>query len=264
MPAGDWHPTRVIRLIERHPSSTQPFRVVSDQGEALVKTLDSPEAPGALVSEFVGHGLADLMHLYTFDYALMTESATGYLDEGPISLTAPMFAAKWTNGGPWSGEVTLLDSLARKEDLAGLVVLDTWLRNIDRYCPSPHKENLDNVFIEIEGASRNIVAMDFTHCLLVRSFLGSASGGSGSSQDRTIFGLFPQFARVVTLGDFSRAVNRLCSISKNALGGVVSGVPDAWGLSPTQRSHLVDLLEQRQGFLCGTLLAQIKSALEEI
>ncbi len=71
------------------------------------------------------------------------------LDHGLVPQPGPCFATRLAEGGSWDGRGALLDALEHPEHIPGLVVLDTWLRNPDRYLvrAGRARRNLRNVVL---------------------------------------------------------------------------------------------------------------------
>jgi len=214
--------------------------------------MNSGEAPGALVSEWIGYCLADLMGLTTFDYCIYDGSYSGLLDGQQLTLTGPMFCARWVDGHPWSGLGVDLQKLKNPGDIAKLIVLDTWLRNPDRKNPQNQKENLGNVFIEKSGADRPLIAMDFSLSLLVRLGLTSPATASMNVSDASTFSLFDEFKPFIG-ASAQGAIEAMCGISHGSIQKIIQQLPDGWGTTPQQSKDLEDLLTARQQFLCKNL-----------
>src|SRR5262249_22698378 len=145
-----WRPTTILRFVEGLGTSTNVMRVETDAGEGFIKTLGNPEGPHALASEWVGTRLADLLAIPTLDYTLITVEPGVELPmkQGGNALPGPAFISKVDAGTSWGGGQEQLDAVANKPDLAKLVVLDTWIRNRDRYVRGTRpRRNPDNVWL---------------------------------------------------------------------------------------------------------------------
>lgn len=168
-------------------------RIVTDAGKAYCKAIGNPEGPHALACEWVGTHLARWLGLPTFDCALLTVDE---VDEIPLgdqtwAKPGPAFVSRAESGHAWGGSADELHLIENPEDIAKLVVFDTWTLNCDRHPPKGvvRKPNKDNVFLSGEGARPGrfrLIAMDHTHCFTSpnasgRSIVSRTSGSTGSS-----------------------------------------------------------------------------------
>jgi pimeloyl-ACP methyl ester carboxylesterase len=80
------------------------------------------------------------------------------LEHGLVPQPGPCFATQFVEGSSWDGRGALLDALEHPEHIPGLVVLDTWLRNPDRYLvrAGRTRKNLRNVFLREGGVPRGL------------------------------------------------------------------------------------------------------------
>lgn len=96
------------------------------------------------------------------------------MDEDEIPLAGggraqpgPAFITRTEPGLSWGGDLATLEKIANPEDIAKLVVLDTWIRNCDRHRPAPNaRRNRDNVFLAWRTGSvpgLQLKAIDHTH-----------------------------------------------------------------------------------------------------
>jgi hypothetical protein len=159
-----WQPTTIRRYIKGFPSSARTARVDTDAGQGYVKGMGGPEGPHTLASEWVGTQLAAWLGLSTFDFAIVRidevdeiwfvdkeGNRTGKAEPGPAFIT------RAESGDTWSGGEKQLRKLVNPQDVARLVVFDTWLLNCDRYSWPPGNAmqkpriNRDNVFLSEEA-----------------------------------------------------------------------------------------------------------------
>jgi hypothetical protein len=168
-----WSQTR-IRWVDRVlETSTGAARVETDSGAAYVKMVGNPEGSQALFCDWVGTRAAVWLELPTFDVAVVEVKEAGLVTyaNGTTSAAGPAFAARAEAGNPWGGTEAELEVVENPDAMSGLVVLDTWLLNCDRFRPEAGRtrRNTRNVFLTARDASRGklrVIAMDHTHCFV--------------------------------------------------------------------------------------------------
>lgn len=213
-----WQPTSVRRVIRVLDTSTRPIECMLDDGtHAFVKVMGNPEGPSALACEFVGTGAASLLGLPVFDVAVpeFPKELCVLLEHGLTPLPGPCFATRFAEGSSWDGRGALLDALDRPEHIAGLVLLDTWLRNPDRYfvrTEPPPRKNLRNVFLREDGVPRGsfqLLAIDHTHVIRQDGELTTRSLAIDRERETLVYGLFPEFVNRIEREDLEPFVERL-------------------------------------------------------
>lgn len=244
--------------------------VETNAGRAYVKGLGNKSGPHALARDWVGTHLARWIGLETFDLALLT---IGPDDELPLFRSGnlrpgPALAARAEETGhQWSGSAADLGLLSNPEDLARLVVFDTWLRNHDRQPPAGMvwKANRDNVFLSRERAPKgqfNLKAIDHSHCFDPATELSPRLARIDCIQDERLYGLFPEFLpwlRPEAGPAFSQqtsardALDRLRRVNRRELADIIDGVPREWEVDAGTRTALAQFLAQRALFLSDRL-----------
>jgi hypothetical protein len=259
--ARAWAPTKLTLVHETMTlNSTAPSRVLFDGGtadasEAFIKTLGNPEGPGALVSEYVGTALAKWLGLETSEMAVFNMPADPQLayKEGFFSLPGPAFASRYLTGKVWDGLSDDLVELANPGAIAGLVLLDTWTRNNDRFSnrlPPPPRRNTRNVYISWKGGGHRLVALDQSACFgrFVSDSVRRLSR-IDEQKDETVFGLFPEFVPYVTPELLRPYVDRLGEFRSTDIAKILHGVPSVWFESQEHSSGLVEFCVARAAFL---------------
>jgi hypothetical protein len=249
-----WSPTRVTRFVQGFATSTGPVRVDTDSGEGFLKALGNPEGPHALACELVGSMLADWMGLATFDFSLIqvTEDDEIPFAKGGKAEPGMAFISRAEKGFPWGGDAKILRSIANPLDITGLVVLDTWILNDDRYAPDGQKENRDNVFFIESQEDRNriqIVAMDFTHAFRHGADINRRVSFIERIQDDRIYGLFPGFRNFLNRDEAKRLLGMLEGFDRATAEGIISRIPLGWDVDRDGRSALSTLITERAHFL---------------
>jgi len=260
-----WKPTRFERYDRGYDTSMQTCRIVTDCGPAYIKAMGNPEGPHALACEWVGSLLARWFGLPTFDFNLMalTQSDEIPFLRGGCALPGPAFVTKAVPGHCWGGDARELRQVENTDDIAPLVVFDTWVRNCDRYPPDPRKRrpNWDNVFLAQEGAAPGklrLIAIDHSHCFTCGRALTDRTGTIDRVKDERIYGLFPQFKPYVTRERTDAAVRRLSEVSSGVVNGVVSSIPSEWDVSEGARDSLKKLICERASFLADRIIGLLE------
>ena len=162
-----WQPTEVTQFINHVNSGTGTLIVGTDAGPGYLKALGNPDGPHALAKDFLGTHLAAKLGLPTFDYAVIEITE---IDDLPFFKSGkaepgPAFITRSEYGATWGKDKRLLQKIDNPEAVSGLVVIDTWLRNTDRYYLPSNRVNLDNVFFSRESSEDDklsLRAMDFS------------------------------------------------------------------------------------------------------
>ena len=143
--SDSFRPTEVIQLIDKLNSGAGTLIVETDAGRGYLKALGNPDSPHALVKDFLGTHLGALIGLPTFDYALVEITDIDELPffRGGQAEPGPAFVTRAEDGTTWGNDKRLLTKVDNPEAISGLVVIDTWLRNTDRYYLPANRVNLD-------------------------------------------------------------------------------------------------------------------------
>jgi hypothetical protein len=256
---GDWCPTRITKVLQEVETSTRPLLVETDTGEAFAKLPVNPMGPHALVCDLIGTQLARWLELPTFDVAIV-EADAFELPNGSRRPGGLVLLSRKVKGQPWGGDEEQLQALANPRDLAGLVLLDTWLRNPDRHTDS--RCNLNNVFFDHHppGDQLRLVAMDYTQGLLCNdTSLTPASFTPGLVQDEHRYGMFPQFHAFVAGEHLNLFRNKLRGLTRNKVAELLSCVPARWDFREDIRDLTIRFLVDRAAFLLRTGLPCLES-----
>jgi hypothetical protein len=145
-----WAPTKIRWVNETLGSSTGASRVETDWGPAYAKLLGNPEGPHVLFCEWVGTKAAAWLGLPVFEVAVVEVLEPGLVtyENGSTSLAGPAFVARSQDGTTWGGTSRELEAVENLDVVSGLVVLDTWLLNCDRFRVdgTATRRNTRNVF----------------------------------------------------------------------------------------------------------------------
>lgn len=251
-----WAPTKIRWVSDTLASSTGASRVETDRGPAFAKLCGNPEGQQALLCELVGTRAAAWLGLPTFEVAIVevTEPSLVTYANGTTSLAGPAFVAREESGTTWGGTVAELAYAENPEVLSGLVVLDTWLLNCDRFRPEAGRtrRNTRNVFLSSREAARGkyrIVAMDHTHTFTCGSPFSTRLAHIDRVKDQRLYGHFPEFRPYLTHAAVRRFAARLQQMNRIVATKFVLGMPPAWEVSKEIRVALVEFLAGRAAFL---------------
>jgi hypothetical protein len=145
----------------------------------------------------------------------------------------------------------LLDALEHPEHIPGLVVLDTWLRNPDRYLVRAGwtRKNLRNVFLREGGVPRGLfrlLAIDHTHVIRQDGELTSLCLHIDRERDDIVYGLFPEFVNRIDREDLKPFVERLRHLGQtNEIDDLVRRTPKQWLPDGQVRQDLPGFLKRR-------------------
>lgn len=178
-------------------------------------------------------------------------------------------AAKAVAGIVWDGTAEALDAVENPEHLVGLVVLDVWLRNPDRYFvrQGQTRRNLRNVFLAEDGVPRGsfrLTAIDHTHCIRQDAELTLQSLQSlniDRERDDQMYGLFPAFVERIEREDLVPYVARLRQLAQSQeIDGIVHRVPKQWLPAGQVRQDLPGFLKRRAAHVADNIENWLASA----
>jgi len=259
----NWQPSSIERVTRVLDTSTKPISVVTDDGAAIVKYMGNPQGSVALICELIGTELANHIGLRTPDFAIMNIPAID-LPGHPMSLVepGPAFCSRWEEAVSLSPRSGLLQKLRNTEDLAKLVVLDTWTRNKDRFSDDGAAGysvvNFDNVLLRRDKRLVELLVIDHTHAFVETTLEDEL--GRDWVDEQTVYGLFGQFRPFLTRKFVDRALSAVKQIDLATVESICDGVPRAWGmtqaLSEVLSSCVVDRGKKLENWLPSALFDQ--------
>jgi hypothetical protein len=259
-----WSPTEIRRVIKVLHTSTRPALVVTDAGRAFVKALGNPEGPHSLVCELLGTRLARWLGLATFDLALLPYDGDPPIafPDGTRASPGHALAIRWQDGRDWDGSAEDLAFVENRRDVAGLVVLDTWTLNRDRYFAGrgTTRCNVKNVFLSEEGAKRGkyrLMAIDHTACFRGSTEITRRVAHIDRVQDPDVYGLFDAFRAYLRAGSVRPFADKLRQLSHGDVRSFVREIPREWDLEDDLRSALTDFIVRRADFLADQIVAMV-------
>lgn len=263
-----WRPRTVTRIVQALGTATGTVRVETDSGEGFLKALGNPEGPHALACEYVGSMLADWLGLSTFDFSLieLTEGDEIPFLKGGCAAPGPAFISRTEQTGfPWGGTAEELQTVRNRNEISGLVVLDTWILNCDRYAPQGRRVNRDNVFlVQYPGRTKEVQlkAMDFTHAFTCGREINRRMSFIDVLRDESIYGLFPEFKGFLDREHVRSFSARLGGFSRIVAQEFIAAVPDAWEVNQDGRSAWASMISERATFVSETIEARLWPQME--
>jgi hypothetical protein len=265
-----WQPTTIRRFIKGFPTSAQTALVETDAGRAYVKAMGGPEGPHTLASEWVGTQLAAWLGLSTFDYAIVRVEEADEIwfvntDGKRIGKASPgpAFITRAESGSTWSGDAKQLKKIVNPQDVAQLIVFDTWTLNCDRYSlpkggrMGRHRVNRDNVFLSEEAPNGQLAlkAMDHTHCFTCGAEWTPTLAQIDRIRDGRLFGMFPEFRAFI--GEDRRGVRqaarRLNTLVRGDVARMLETIPREWDVNAGALIALVNFILGRAAFLASAI-----------
>jgi hypothetical protein len=255
-----WQPQHIKFAADVFTTATETVFVTTDAGNGYLKAMGNRGGPHLLASDWVATQLAEWLGLPTFEYALIEVTD---IDEIPLGANkhaapGPAFITKEMSGNVWGGGEESLKRLINPEDIGKLVVFDTWTRNCDRHPPdiTTRKPNRNNVFFSVEGQTggmNRLIAMDHTHCFNCGNDLSGRISRIDLVKDERIYGLFPEFVTYmkdpVLRPAWEAAVDKLGTLGRAWVQGIVSRIPAEWSVDSAGREALVEQICQRAAFI---------------
>lgn len=263
-----WQPQHIVFAVKTFTTATEAVYVTTDIGKGYLKAMGNRGGPHLLAADWVATHLAAWLGLPTFEIALIRVTD---IDEIPLGANrsvqpGPAFISKEMSGNVWGGGEESLKGLVNPEDIGKLVVFDTWTRNCDRHPPdlTSRNPNRNNVFFSNEGqqdGKQKLIAMDHTHCFNRGDNIDRRIGRIDLVKDARIYGLFPEFVpfmRDLALRPaWMDAVNRLQTLDRRWVQGIVSSIPQEWEVESVARVALVDQICDRAAFIHSQFLSLI-------
>jgi len=247
-----WQPRLLNRVIQALPTSTRVVKVATDAGDAFIKGLGNPGGATALVAAELANWLG--MPMPDFAVVAVADLIIEMMDVGPMT-RGPAFASRSVDGAVGDGTDGFLRRLSNPDNVATLVLFDTWIRNADRCPPSnalDPEPRRDNLFFRTKGRTYELIAIDHTHCF-VEGDLEDEIASPDLIHDPRTYGLFPEFQGFITERAVRSAAARLRGIDVGVAREIVESVPREWGPSSAARDVWVDVIVQRGSFVAATL-----------
>ena len=266
-----WQPTTFLSYIRTVKSSSRVAVIRTDTGEAYLKAINNPEGAQVLALDWFGTQLAQRFGLKTFEVSTLklTEFDEIPLGENTIAQSGLAFITCAEDGNTMGGEKTLA-SIENLDDIPRVVVLDTWVKNCDRYAPGLGRNgqprmNMDNLFLSTEGAAKGkfiLKAIDFGHILTCGRPLSRNLAFIESVQEERLYGLFPFFCNYVTIENIRSIANELRGVRSSLWIDLLRAIPDDWDVSDEAKQAIDKLLLDRARFLADNIEEMLSRELQ--
>ncbi len=247
---------RVRAFVKRYATQSQAALVDTDCGEYVIKATNNQGGPPVLIAEWVGSMAARWLGVDIPDFAVveLTDVVDVLLDEEGRTMAAPgpCFGSKLIEAAGWNGDARTLEAVENQAMIPAIVVLDTWLINLDRFCRNAEGagrfNNPGNLLLGIKEAGKGkfrIAAIDFGYALGGPSWNARRLSAIGTIEDDTIYGCFPAFQPYMRRRWVEAVTSRLREFDEDLARGFLSGVPSEWGLTSSAGDVVVEFLKRR-------------------
>ena len=265
---SNWNPTRLIEVAASADTSTGATEVTTDAGRAYIKPMGNRQGPHVLATDWVGTHLAKWFGLSTFDIAILQveETAVFELPRGVMAEPGPAFIARAEMGDAWGGGPKELETIVNPDDIARLVVFDTWTLNCDRHYfdATARKPNYANVFLSTEAVEEGrtrLIAMDHGLCFIrTGEELTAKLAHIDKVRNEHLYGLFPEFLRKLREDIISSCATRLRQMDAATADAMIATVPGEWAVSNEARKAWSELIYRRAGFVADNVNKWINQA----
>jgi hypothetical protein len=262
---GEGNARPLVRsFIRRFNTNSQAAHVETDRGEYVIKAINNRNGPPILIAEWIGSMAARWLGLPVpdFDVVELMAIVEVPLDAGgrEFAQPGPCFGSRFVVAAGWDGDGATLAQVENQEIIPAVVVVDTWLRNLDRFCRSVDGtvrfNNPGNILLQTDGAPKGkfrLTAIDFGHSLGGPSWSARRLAEISSVQDELIYGCFPAFRPYMQRGWLDSILQRLNSSTAEDMRAVVRPIPPEWKLSAPDADAIVEFLWRRARYLAEKL-----------
>lgn len=250
--------------VSRGATCPQRFEV-KGVGPCVVKFLQNPQGPKAIVNELVGFGVARHLGLEYPQIGIVEVNASALPDNGTLTISFDDEPYTYKPGLHFyskllssAADLTVFnfDSMALQNPnmLAGIVVLDLLLGNFDR---KPNNSNLllhreDRLSIKLIDLSMAFGSMIWEANDLRNPLLPPVD------QRIPYAGDISMLLKHIRRDDFDPYLARLDSLNTTVLESIVNQIPQSWGTNGAERDALLEYLKQRVDALPSYIQERLK------
>ncbi len=247
---------RVRAFVRRFATQSQAAHVDTDCGEYVIKAMNNRDGPPVLIAEWVGSMAARWLGVDIPDFAVveLTDVVDVPLDGDGRTMAepGPCFGSKLIEAAGWNGDAGALEAVENQAMIPAIVVLDTWLINLDRFCRKPDGasrfNNPGNLLLTTNEAGKGrfrLVAIDFGHALSGPSWSARRLSNIGTITDDTIYGRFPTFRAYMRRSWVETVTARLREFNEGVAGGFLADIPSECGLASGEPEAVGKFLQRR-------------------
>jgi hypothetical protein len=255
-----WQPASIRKVVlSARATASQVVVVETDQGNGYLKAMGNLAGTHSLAVELVATRLASWFGLPTLTASIIqvTGNPPIQLQDNPTcyALPGPAFITREEEGRPWSGDQEEMDLIDNPQDLARVVVFDTWVRNCDRHTPRAGQAHMNrgNVFLSAEGASTGrfiLKPIDHGQCFCFATVLTPALLRAETAvRDDCLYGYFPEFRGRVGENDVRQAIAQAAAMQAIEVEALFMGMPAEWLVSAEIQEAWRDLVQLRAAYL---------------
>lgn len=272
--SDNWNPTNFESAVEKFSSSSRVALVTTDCGIGYLKTADNPEGPLILAADWIGTKLAEFMSIPSLEVAkLKLDDIDSQILSEFLGFDVKMgtaFITKAERAETFSGE-KMLELASNCSDIPKMVVLDTWIRNVDKYTENAfgtgrHRVNRDNLILTETGQPKGkwiLKPIDFGLALDGPNMCAKLKN-IDRIKDTRIYGCYPEFRNKFHDMEISAAFQSMNSVNTKILDTIISEVPDSWfGGDKSLRVIVKDFLEDRREYLLSDGREAIRAVLSK-
>ena len=199
----------------------------------------------ALVTELLAAELAGKIGLHTPDFAVVEIPEIDASDALVTVQAGPAFFSRWEQAQSLSPNSKLLANLRKPSDVARLVVFDTWIRNKDRFAEDANGGvlNYDNILLKADKRKSQLLVIDHSHAFAETSLEDEINDFWAT--ETTVYGLFREFAAMLTRSDVKSALDTLCAVPIGDIRNICLSPPPQWGFTAGAANRLSGLLVER-------------------
>jgi hypothetical protein len=227
--------------------------------------MSSPDGPICLAFEWIGARAADFLKLPTLDYAQIQVSESDELvfPGGVKASSGPCFITRRERLVVYDGTPESIARCISPRFLGGIVVLDTWLRNPDRYVRRGEKEHLnrDNVMLVLPRGAKKAHLRVYDHTAILPTFRqwNGIDAIDHGVEDPSLYGLFPEWVEFVTAQDIRRYARALTNVEK-VVDEWIKELPHEWLPELPVKVALRAFLAERARYVSGTMPGRFEGA----
>jgi hypothetical protein len=218
--------------------------------------MGNPMGSGALAAELVSAELACWFGLPIPDFSIIPLSGLDILMSSGPAVDGPAFASRKIVD-TLTSVPSYVAKISNKEDIAKLVIFDTWVRNPDRY-NGPENANTDNLLFAKVGRSTKMYAIDHSSAFVSDGDLPISLFLDSVIDDDQTYGLFPEFVPLIKRKDRVSAAEKLDSLDRRQVAEILNIIPAEWGVGAAAKARWEEVICTRARNVANKILRDDK------